>query len=511
MDLFFREERQGDRVKIVMDVKEGMEPDAFALNMFRYNTIRYLVPVQQMRFNDRVCFQYDVTAMKPLSERLQQMMRKEEAVRMFDGILTAFEETDAYMLTETNLVLDREHVYVDDSGQCHFIYLPLEQDMGAEQLGFLRDLAGWIIPAQGDKDTYLFDIQNAFSRGAVNRLSDFKDMIHKAAAERGFGAADEAGTAAAPAAAESAPDGEKTGVSFNVPEKKGAGISFSVPDKKKSGISFSVPEKKKGTEASPGAPEKKKSGISFNVPDKKGTEASPSAPEKKRSGLSFNVPDKKGAGISFNVPDKKAAPDSAVMPEKNAERAPFAIPEGNSGGSGANGEKKGIGRMFAGKKSTGGHGREKTAKNAVSDIPAAPAAPVQQKSAIYADYEKTVFMEQTPSEKDDPGETICLQESGLGPIGELIRQKTGEHITIMQSGAVIGSGASADCVIRDNRAVSRNHAMIVLQNGTFYLTDKHSSNGTSVNGRKLEPEQETEIADGALIRLADEEFEFRAL
>lgn len=454
MDLFFREERQGDRVKIVMDVKEGMEPDAFALNMFRYNTIRYLVPVQQMRFNDRVCFQYDVTAMKPLSERLQQMMRKEEAVRMFDGILTAFEETDAYMLTETNLVLDREHVYVDDSGQCHFIYLPLEQDMGAEQLGFLRDLAGWIIPAQGDKDPYLFDIQNAFSRGAVNRLSDFKDMIHKAAAERGFGAADEAGTAAAPAAAESAPDGEKTGVSFNVPEKKGAGISFSVPDKKKSGISFSVPEKKKGTEASP---------------------------------------------------------DSAVMPEKNAERAPFAIPEGNSGGSGANGEKKGIGRMFAGKKSTGGHGREKTAKNAASDIPAAPAAPVQQKSAIYADYEKTVFMEQTPPEKDDPGETICLQESGFGPIGELIRQKTGEHITIMQSGAVIGSGASADCVIRDNRAVSRNHAVIVQQNGTFYLTDKHSSNGTSVNGRKLEPEQETEIADGALIRLADEEFEFRAL
>ena len=497
MDLFFKEEKQGDRVKMILDVTEEMNPDMFALNMFRYNDIRYLVPVQQMRFNDQVCFQYDITTLKPLSEHLQQTMRKEKVLHMFDGILQAFEETDAYMLTETNLVLNREYVYVDDSGQCHFIYLPLEQEIGSNRFDFLRDLAGRIIPVSGEKDPYLFDIQNAFSRGAVNKLSDFKDIIHKTAAGYGDKAAHEA-LQTASVKPESAVGREKTGSSFSVPDKKGAGVSFSVPDKKETGISFSVPDKK-GT------------GISFSVPDKKGVGISLHVPDRKKAAVSFDVPDKKGSGMSFQVPDKKAAPAGIVTPEKNVEHTPLTIPEGNSANNGVNGEKKGIGKILAGKKSVSRHGKEKGVKNAVPDIPAVPASPIQPKSDIYADYEKTVFMGESLPEPDDPDATVCLQNGGLGPIGELIRQKTGERITIMQSGAVIGSGASADCVIRDNRAISRSHAVIALRNGVFCLTDKHSSNGTEVNGRKLVPEQETEIADGAIIRLADEEFEFRAL
>lgn len=509
MDLFFREERQGDRVKMVLDVTEGMEPDAFALNMFRYNNIRYLVPVQQMRFNDRICFQYDITALKPLSEYLRQTMRKEEALHMFDGVLQAFEETNAYMLTETNLVLNKEYVYVDGSGQCHFIYLPLEQELGSDRLAFLKDLAGGIIPVSGEKDPYLFDIQNAFSRGAVNRFSDLKDIIHKIAAEYGNSVAHEA-SKAAPVSPGSAADRERTGGSVSVPDKKEAGASFSVPNKKGAGVSFSVPDKK-GAGVSFSVPDKKGSEASFSVPDKKGSGISFHMPDRKKAAVASDVPDKKGFGVPFQVPGKKEAPAGAAAPEKNAAHASAAVPGGSGADNGANEEKKGIGRIFAGKKSAGRNGMEKAVKNAVPDIPVMPAEPVQPKSDIYADYEKTVFMEEALPGPDDPGATICIQNGGFEPIGELIRYKTGERITIMQSGAVIGSGASADCVIRDNRAVSRSHAVIALRNGAVCLTDMHSSNGTEVNGRKLVPGQEIEIADGAVIRLADEEFEFRAL
>lgn len=48
----------------------------------------------------------------------------------------------------------------------------------------------------------------------------------------------------------------------------------------------------------------------------------------------------------------------------------------------------------------------------------------------------------------------------------------------------IGRGADADVVI-NNPSVSRKHASLELNNGFYFLTDWHSTNGTWVNGEKI--------------------------
>jgi pSer/pThr/pTyr-binding forkhead associated (FHA) protein len=48
----------------------------------------------------------------------------------------------------------------------------------------------------------------------------------------------------------------------------------------------------------------------------------------------------------------------------------------------------------------------------------------------------------------------------------------------------IGRGEDVD-VNLDNAAVSRRHASLEMRNGTYYLTDLESTNGTFVNGRKI--------------------------
>ena len=48
-----------------------------------------------------------------------------------------------------------------------------------------------------------------------------------------------------------------------------------------------------------------------------------------------------------------------------------------------------------------------------------------------------------------------------------------------------------------------------MRNGTFYLVDQKSTNGTYVNGVRLTPLQETELKNGDIIQLSDEEFEFK--
>ena len=49
----------------------------------------------------------------------------------------------------------------------------------------------------------------------------------------------------------------------------------------------------------------------------------------------------------------------------------------------------------------------------------------------------------------------------------------------------IGRGEDVD-VNLDNAAVSRRHASLEMRNGTYYLTDLKTTNGTFVNGRKIE-------------------------
>ena len=65
-----------------------------------------------------------------------------------------------------------------------------------------------------------------------------------------------------------------------------------------------------------------------------------------------------------------------------------------------------------------------------------------------------------------------------------------------------------DYFISSNNAISRSHADIVSRKTKYFVIDKNSKNKTYINGMKLSPEIETEIFDGDLLRLANEEFEF---
>ena len=66
---------------------------------------------------------------------------------------------------------------------------------------------------------------------------------------------------------------------------------------------------------------------------------------------------------------------------------------------------------------------------------------------------------------------------------------------------VIGNASSADFSI-DNPFVSRRHCRIRFAEGTFYLSDLGSKNGTSLNGALLERDEEFPLNDGDSIILA---------
>ena len=49
---------------------------------------------------------------------------------------------------------------------------------------------------------------------------------------------------------------------------------------------------------------------------------------------------------------------------------------------------------------------------------------------------------------------------------------------------------------------------IFWENGVFLIQDNASTNGTFINGRRIESYRKTEIGNGAQLRLANEDFIF---
>lgn len=104
--------------------------------------------------------------------------------------------------------------------------------------------------------------------------------------------------------------------------------------------------------------------------------------------------------------------------------------------------------------------------------------------------------------------TILNNQSSIQAV--LYRKSSFENIKINKSNFYIGKERKkVDYCISNNNSISRNHAEIIMRNGAFYIVDQKSTNGTYVNGIRLNPMQETEIKNGDIIQLSDEEFEFK--
>lgn len=116
-----------------------------------------------------------------------------------------------------------------------------------------------------------------------------------------------------------------------------------------------------------------------------------------------------------------------------------------------------------------------------------------------------------------PVQAVAPQAPNLAPQGNinmkiqgyLLRQRTGEKIEMGKPMFKIGkSHLHADYAIEGNPAISRVHALIQQVSGKYVIKDNSSTNGTFVDGVRVLPGEEKELAQGSEIRLGDEKFTF---
>ena len=92
----------------------------------------------------------------------------------------------------------------------------------------------------------------------------------------------------------------------------------------------------------------------------------------------------------------------------------------------------------------------------------------------------------------------------------LFRSSTEEVIRINKPVFRIGKDENCvDYVVTNNISMSRSHADIISRNGRYFVFDLRSKNKSYINNRVLPTEQEVEIFNGDVLKLANEDFLFQ--
>lgn len=89
----------------------------------------------------------------------------------------------------------------------------------------------------------------------------------------------------------------------------------------------------------------------------------------------------------------------------------------------------------------------------------------------------------------------------------LLRSRTGERIHVNATPYTLGADAQRVDFLLAESGISRVHATIEFFDSHYYITDEHSTNGTVVEGIRLQAGEKMEIGNGDFLSLGTEVFQ----
>lgn len=89
----------------------------------------------------------------------------------------------------------------------------------------------------------------------------------------------------------------------------------------------------------------------------------------------------------------------------------------------------------------------------------------------------------------------------------LVRNSSGEKIAVEITPFMIGKDRHSVDYALDSDSVSRHHATIIFEDGNYYIIDNGSTNGTMIEGIRLQPAEKAELGNGYIISIGNETFQ----
>lgn len=476
----FKFESQGTNTFLVYHLKPEDEIDTFCYGMISNNSIYGIVPTILVQMNNDKYLKFNVSSKISLEQYFMGAVNKQRFLNIFANIATAILASEEYMLETSTFLLDPKYIFVNvGTEEAEIVCFPvLGKERPVELVKFFKEIVFGTQFDQKENADYVAKIIS-FLNGSNNfSLIDFKNLLvellekpKKAAEVKREDimfpkAVSEIAVAMAKPSHDpiySIPDNGEERMNIELSKGKSKFNLFG-GNKGRVGKESNIKEKK--------IKEKK-------IKEKKIKESKPKEKKVKHGELANSkivVPGITIPGIE-GVPQKSVPFEQMVQPVQADPVQPkpmFSQPV-------------------------------KIQPNQVPQRPL-PMNPVMNQMVPVISGETTVLNEVTS------GETTVLSEhnsiQNIRP--HLVRPINNEVIQINKSVFKLGKERSfVDYCIGNNPAVSRSHANIIRRGDSFYIMDMNSKNRTYVNNIMIPSNTEVELDPGCMIRLANEEFEFK--
>lgn len=101
----------------------------FQAKMLENNAIRYIVPVERVKFEGTCHFYYNITSRISLLMYLKRYkLSRMEFLKLLLNLLSCINNSAGYLLSSSNFVLDPEYVFIEpDTMETRLIYIPAEE------------------------------------------------------------------------------------------------------------------------------------------------------------------------------------------------------------------------------------------------------------------------------------------------------------------------------------------------------------------------------------------------
>ena len=497
-------EHQGPSTYLTYELEPEDVVDSMSLGMLMNNRIPGFVPTVFTQIDHIKQIKYDVTARVPADQYLLGTVNRKRLLGVFRGIMQAYLSAEDYMIAPESIQLSLDSIFANVvSGETALICMPIVKDSKNGPIDIKEFLKEILFSAQYDEredQSYVAKLMSYLNGVPVFSAKEFMDLLDYIAKD----AVNQVESAKRMEVAATEPHEERP---ISAPEPLQPILPH--PEEKtvqpkaeennpaqQISLFYLLQHYNKENAAAYKAQKEKKKQEKKDLAEEKGRKR-----EAKQTAVpsqNFAVPGQKEdaseeksepalvGGISASIPDKPVQPIQPIRPiPKIQSVSPVQKPE------------------------------QVRRQEMNLEVPCAPSeSAARQYTPSFP--EKGILTSEDMSTvyfcEENQDETVLLGQEvpARRLIPFLLRKRTQEKISVAKPVFRIGRDADYnDYVIPENRYIGHSHCHILSRDGEYFLMDDNSKNRTRVNGEVIPAGVEIKIAHGYVIKIADEEFEFR--
>lgn len=518
-------ENQGNNTYLVYEITENDIIDNLSLGMINNNRIPGLASVIYTQLDNRKFLKYNITAKVSATTFLAGAVSKNRMLGVFSGVSKALLSAEEYMLDANTILLDLDYIFVDVSTcEAELICLPIQmEEKNNDVVSFFKNIVFSVTYDQTENCDYVAKIISCLNNHSSFSLSNFMQTIDELNGKR-INLQELQNSQQLHPVQKQVVNTEilpNTGVRSGMEQTQQVNVVDNQSRNQNVTPDIVIPRriddsnlfKEYDRSVNASVEKKVKLDNTRKARDKNQRQeikpdwSVPGAPLDKgiRSAVDGNQQQIKSTTIEPNnqvtktypvyppispyppQPVKKQGFFSKIFGKKQSQQPPYPQQPVTPPG--------GKGQWPPRPVTPPGGGNGQWPPQAVN-----PSQP-----ARYMDFGETTVL----SSEMTNGETSVL--SSLQEVKPyLVRKKTGQKVTIEGPVFKIGKEHNyVDYFIADNSAISRSHANIVVKGNDYFIVDTNSKNHTYVNGRMIQSNVETPLTHGSMVKLANEEFEFK--